>query len=128
MVDNTKTWQGPDRRKKKAQKDPLFKLMVAANIVAWLSFLAALNVFHYARPEIDYGFYRYLGVSARSHWIIPLTNWLTVLLGLTLLFGVGSMWLHRKRARRAHDNLGVNLFFLLIGALIGLIWVVAQLI
>lgn len=127
MVDNTKTWQGPDRRKKKSQKDPLFKLMVAGNIVAWLIFLVSLYIFHYARPEVEYGFYRYLGIASRSHWIIPLTNWLAVLLVLTLLFSLSSIWLHKKRARRAQDNLGVNLFILLVAALGGLVWVIAQL-
>lgn len=128
MVTKTKTWQGPDRRKKKAHQDPLFKLMVAGNIVAWLSFLASLYVFHYARPEIDVGLYHYLGLPTRTYWLAPLTNWLAILLTATVCFAMATFYLHKKRARRAYDHLGLNLFILMICAVGGLVWVVAQLI
>lgn len=128
MGTKTKTWQGPDRRKRKVTEDPLFKLMIVGNIVAWLSFLVSLFIFHYARPETDIGLYRYLGVSTRSYWLAPLTNWLALLLSMTLLFASVTFWLHKKRARRAYDHLGLNLFILMICAVCGLVWVLVQLI
>ena len=110
-----------DRRQTPASKEPLFRIMVILNIVAWFSLLAALILFHYARPEFISGVQKFWGVEGRIYWsedhIDGLLATLQVCLGLSLV----SMLLRFRRNRRKTDSFGVNLFILAAITIISLI-------
>ncbi|AEP29469.1 hypothetical protein [Brumicola nitratireducens] len=110
-----------DRRQTPASKEPLFRIMVILNIVAWFSLLAALILFHYARPEFISGVQKFWGVEGRIYWsedhIDGLLATLQVCLGLSLV----SMLLRLRRNRRKTDSFGVNLFILAAITIISLI-------
>lgn len=110
-----------DRRQIPASKEPLFRIMVILNIVAWFSLLAALILFHYARPEFISGVQKFWGVEGRIYWsedhIDGLLATLQVCLGLSLV----SMLLRLRRNRRKTDSFGVNLFILAAITIISLI-------
>lgn len=110
-----------DRRQTPASKEPLFRIMVVLNIVAWFSLLAALILFHYARPEFISGVQKFWGVEGRIYWseahIGGLLATLQVCLGLSLV----SMLLRLRRNRRKTDSFGVNLFILVAITTISLI-------
>ncbi|ATC94591.1 hypothetical protein [Pseudoalteromonas tunicata] len=100
-----------ERRK---HSDLFNKILMGLNIACWLTFLAALVMFHYARPEIEYGIIRYFNLSVREGWLHTPKEVLIALLyvcaGLSLL----TIVLNRFRARRQSDSLKVNLITLLI--------------
>ncbi len=101
-----------DRRQTPVSKEPLFRIMVILNIVAWFSLLAALILFHYARPEFISGVQKFWGVEGRIYWseahIDGLLATLQICLGLSLV----SMLLRLRRNRRKTDSFGINLFIL----------------
>ena len=101
-----------DRRQTPASKEPLFRVMVILNVTAWFSLLAALVLFHYARPEFISGVQKFWGVEGRIYWsqdhVDGLLTTLQVCLGLSLT----SMILRLRRNRRKTDSFGINLFIL----------------
>ena len=94
-------------------QDIFYRLMVALNAVAWVIFLAALTVFHFARPEMETGVSRYFDVDIRNEWDHSLLNLLFMLLvacvGLTLIM----LMIRSRRARRKTDSLWGNMFVLI---------------
>lgn len=110
-----------DRRQLPASKEPLFRIMVILNVTAWISLLAALVLFHYARPEFISGVQKFWGVEGRIIWsqahVDGLLATLQVCLGLSLI----SMILRLRRNRRKTDSFGVNLFILVVITIISLI-------
>ena len=110
-----------DRRQTPASKEPLFRVMVILNVAAWVSLLAALILFHYARPEFISGVQKFWGVEGRIYWsqehVDGLLTTLQICLGLSLV----SMILRFRRNRRKNDSFGVNLFILATITIIGLL-------
>lgn len=83
-------------------------------VLAWLVFIAAIIVVHYARPELETGLIRYWELDIRQDWHPTLTAWLHYLLwGTAFLSGI-SLLLNRLRARRKEDRLHFNLVLLLL--------------
>ncbi|MXQ68852.1 MULTISPECIES: hypothetical protein [Aeromonas] len=81
-------------------------------ILCWGGFVALLSLYHFARPEVAYGFLVYGGVKVRQSWDPLLTPWLERgLWGCCLLT---LMVLARGRSRRQEDARHVNLFILLL--------------
>ncbi|QOL24843.1 hypothetical protein LP316_11040 [Thalassotalea sp. LPB0316] len=95
------TWQGEERRK---HTDFWVKTARSLTIIAWLLFIVALIVSHFAAPETDFGIVRYHDLEVRKFWIKPLTNYLYVILWCAALISYVSMIVNRFRARRATDN------------------------
>jgi hypothetical protein len=114
-------WNGLDRRQKKDIDDTLFRVMIACNVIGWIVFVAALMVFHYARPEFISGVQQFWGIEGRDHWESSLRNVLTILLGVCVIFSLMTLFLKRKRARRKFDSLGINLILLTTIASISLV-------
>ena len=116
-----------DRRQTPANKEPLFRVMVIFNISAWFSLLAALILFHYARPEFISGVQSFGGVEGRIYWskehVSGLLTTLQVCLGLSLT----AMVLRFRRNRRKTDNFGVNLFILVVITTISLLTIYTSL-
>ena len=110
-----------DRRQTPPSKEPVFRVMVILNVTAWVSLLAALVLFHYARPEFISGVQKFWGVEGRIYWskehVDGLLTTLQICLGLSLV----SMILRLRRNRRKSDSFGVNLFILFTITVISLV-------
>ncbi len=96
---------GPDR---------LARVLQGLVILCWGGFIALLSLYHFARPQIAYGFLIYGGVKVRQSWDPVLTPWLerglwgcSVLTLVVLLF-------ERQRCRRQEDVGRVHLAILLL--------------
>lgn len=97
--------QGPDLIRQ------LFSWMA---ILAWLVFIVAIVLIHYARPELDTGLVRYWQLDIRQDWHPQLTLWLHYLLWVTAGLSGVSLVFNRLRARRKEDRLHFNLVLLLL--------------
>lgn len=95
------SWQGEDRRK---QPDIWVKIARALSVIAWVLFIVAMIVSHFAAPETDFGIVRYHDMESRKFWIKPLTNYLYATLWTAALISYICMVVNRYRARRATDN------------------------
>jgi len=84
------------------------------NILSWLVFVAALIIFHYARPEIEYGIVKYFGLDVREEWLAQPKNILLLLLYTCAGLSFIGMLLGRVRNRRRSDNHRYNLLMLLL--------------
>ncbi|WP_287147751.1 hypothetical protein [Aeromonas sp.] len=96
---------GPDR---------LARVLRGLVILCWGGFISLLSLYHFARPQIAYGFLIYGGVKVRQSWDPVLTPWLerglwgcSVLTLVVLLF-------ERQRCRRQEDVGRVHLAILLL--------------
>lgn len=113
--------QGMNRRKHPREQDRLFKLLVAINVLGWFVFLAALIVFHYARPDFISGVQEFWGVEGRQHWSSSLSIYLVALLVVCVLISVAVLILKRQRNRRENDYYGINGYVLMFTAVCSLI-------
>ena len=119
-------WHGENRRKTPKTNDAFYRLVVGINLFAWLLFVVALVVFHYARPELVSGLQEYWGFDVRKDWSETLSFYLILLLCMCVMLATLTFFLRRQRTRRKGDFFGVNLGILITITLIGLIWVVFQ--
>jgi hypothetical protein len=110
-----------DRRQTPASKEPLFRVMVILNVTAWVALLAALILFHYARPEFISGVQKFWGVEGRIYWSEEHVNGLLTTLQICLGLSLVSMILRLRRNRRKTDSFGVNLFILAAITIISLV-------
>ena len=104
---------GPEFERREGP-DLLVRAFKYLAIIAWLLFFAALVVSHYARPEMDSGLVRYLGLDIRDYWRPRLTFWLVYLLWGSALVSVASIVLNRMRLKRRSDHLHFNIILLLL--------------
>ena len=112
MGKNLLDWNGQDRRQTKEIDDTLFRVMVGCNVIGWIVFVAAMMVFHYARPEFISGVQQFWGIEGREHWESSLSAVLVMLLSVCVFFSLATLILKRRRARRKFDSVGVNLILL----------------
>lgn len=106
---------GPDFERREGP-DLLCRAFKYLAIAAWLLFLAALIVSHYARPEMDSGLVRYLGLDIRDYWRPRLTLWLVYLLWCSVVVSVASLLLNKMRLKRRGDHLHFNIILLFLSA------------
>lgn len=112
---------GFNRRRQPRERDTLFKCLVALNVLGWFVFLAALIVFHYARPEFISGVQSFWGVTGRQHWSSSLSLYLVALLLVCVLISMLVLVLKRQRNRREHDYYGINGYVLMFTAVSSLV-------
>ncbi|GAB3035816.1 hypothetical protein [Bowmanella dokdonensis] len=112
MKQDTEQWNGKERRGLSPTQERLYRLLVIFNILAWLLFVVAMLVFHYARPELETGFMQVLGVESREQWAMPLTGYLLILLLFCFCLSLAALFLRQKRARRIQDGPWLNLMIL----------------
>lgn len=114
-----------ERRQLPPEQDWLFRILVAGSVLGWILFVAAMLLFHYARPELQTGFMQALGFSTEQDWHHSLTAWLVVTLFLTVLLSLIALVIRRRRTRRRSDGLWLNLVILTILSLACLVWLLA---
>lgn len=110
-----------DRRKLPRENDKFFQAMVAVNVLGWFVFIAALLVFHDARPEFVSGVQAFWGVEVREQWSETLSMYLIALLFACVFISVVVLLMKRKRNRREKDHYGINGFVLMFTAVSSLI-------
>lgn len=89
-------------------------------LVCWGLLLVALALFHFARPEMDFGFLRYGGVEIRSEWLPELTLWLLIALWFNCLLTLATLVIGWRRNRRLEDTRQTLLWLLMMVLLGGL--------
>ena len=94
--------------------DWLTRVLQGLVMLCWGGFIVLLSLYHYARPEIAYGFLVYGGVRVRQSWDPALTPWLERGLWACCLLTLVVLVLERGRSRRQEDALHANLFILLL--------------
>ena len=112
MKQDTVKWDGIERRGLSPLRERFYRLLVIFNILAWLLFVVAMLVFHYARPELETGFMQMLGVDSRDDWSVPLTGYLLILLLICFCLSLAALVIRQKRARRLQDGPWLNLMIL----------------
>ncbi|MBO1254720.1 hypothetical protein J3L16_03345 [Alteromonas sp. 5E99-2] len=114
-----------DRRKQPRSEDLFFKMVVGINLLVWGLMIVALWLYHYGRPELSAGFYKYLGVSVRETWKQEYFDALIVLLQASLGLTLVSIVARARRSRRKNDDFGFNLFLLAVIILVSLVTLLA---
>lgn len=119
-------WQGKNRRNTPRSHDSFYQWILGLNIVAWIVFVAALIVFHYARPELISGVQEYWGVEGRDGWSSNLSLYLLGLLFVCTSLSLSVLVLRRFRTRRKHDYFGINVVILLAISITVLVWIIPE--
>ena len=123
----TSSDETPLKTERRKGPDLLCRAFAWLAISAWLIFLLALVLAHYARPEMDTGLVRYWGIEIRTDWRPKLTLYLQLMLWLIAALSVASLLLNYLRSRRRNDHLHLNIILLLLscaGFLLYLYWFV----
>ena len=113
------------KNERRSGPDLLCRAFAWLAIIAWLLFVLALVVAHYARPEMDTGLVRYWGIEVRTDWRPKLTLYLQCMLWATAALSGVSLLLNYLRSRRRNDHLHLNIILLLLscaGFLLYLYW------
>ncbi|MCH8538014.1 MAG: hypothetical protein LAT66_09620 [Alkalimonas sp.] len=108
------TEHGSFKNDRRQGPDFIRRLFSWLAILAWLVFIVAIVLVHYARPELDTGLVRYWELDIRQDWHPTLTTWLHYVLWVTAALSGISLVLNRLRARRKGDRLHYNLLLLLL--------------
>lgn len=111
----------PDRRHIPKREDSVYQGILILNAIAWFTLVVALILFHYARPDMVYGFQQYWGIETDTSWSEGYLRALRITLQVCLGLSVVSIVLRSRRTRRRYDRFGVNLFILSVLAVISLI-------
>lgn len=106
-------WDGVDRRQK---QDKIGTVVNVLNGVAWLVFLIALIIFHYARPEAEYFVYMLIDepVEVRDFWVKELKAWLYIALYSCVGITATTLVVNRTRLKRRNDRERYGLYLLLV--------------
>ena len=110
-----------NRRKLPREQDRFFQCMVGVNVLGWFSFLAALLVFHDARPELVTGVQAFWGIEGREEWSKTLSIYLVGFLVACVVLSVIVLIMKRQRNRREKDHFGINGYVLMLAAASSLI-------
>jgi len=90
------------------------------SIVGWIIFIAALVVYHYARPEHDTLLTEIFGISVRDYWHITLGELFIVLLMCGLLISLIAFTINLVLFSQHRQHLWLNnliLIFTCVGGL-----------
>lgn len=106
-------WDGVERRKGADWVDVSINVL---NILAWVVFLIALVIYHYAKPEIKYFVYQMVNepVEVRTHWIEELKNWLFVTLYICTFISALTLVVNRFRLKRRDDRQRYGMIMLVV--------------
>ena len=105
-----KYWQGKNRRQ---GPDKWILVFRALSIIAWILFIIAMVVSHYAAPEQNYGVVRFYRLDVPRVWQKPMTGYLYTILSFCALMSFVCIIINHFRSRRTQDLAFYNLFLLL---------------
>ena len=107
-----------DRRK---GPDLLQRSFLWLVLICWGLFLMTLLAFHFARPELEYGFLRYGNIDIRHHWDPASSPVFLYSLWSCCIITLISSLINFKRNRRVGDYHIFYFMFLLVIVLISLV-------
>ncbi|MEW9799217.1 hypothetical protein [Alteromonas sp. CYL-A6] len=110
-----------ERRQRPRRKDTFYRLVLILNALAWFTLVAALVLFHFARPDFVTGVQQYWGADADTSWSAGYLVALKICLGLCFVLTIIALLMRKRRNRRRTDAFGANLFLLLTLTIIGLL-------
>ena len=102
-------WRGKERRK---APDIWVYLARFLAVGGWICFIFALIVSFYAAPEKNYGLVRYHQLPIRTSWLMPLADYLYLVLWFSAFSSLVCFIIDRFRNRRKNDNSHFNLILL----------------
>lgn len=103
----------------------IYTLRIIA-VFSWLLFIIAMVVSYYAAPEESYGYLRYKDIEVRESWLKPLTNYLYIILWVSALFSLISLFISSFRSRREQDSKMFNLVLLMITTIAWITYIYTQ--
>lgn len=104
--------------------DWLSKLLVTMTIGGWGLYIILLVLFHYGRPEQDFGYLRYQDIAVRAEWLTLHRVWFYAGVWGALGVAVTTFTLVHVKGRRHLQFLKVYLVMLGAAALFTLLLVV----
>lgn len=101
--------------------DWLGKLLVAMTIGGWSLYTLLLLVFHYGRPEQQFGYLRYQDIAVRTEWLTPHSIWFHTGIWGILGLAVTTVTLVHLKGGRHQQFLKIYLLLLVAAALFTLL-------
>lgn len=109
----------PERRR---GSGPLLKLISIFGFVSWIFMLAALLLIKQARPQLETFFDRWMGLQAEQAWDLTLYRYAFYLMLLVMVLAFTGLVLNAFRRRRQTDSWRLNLIFVFLMSLAGVIY------
>ena len=106
-------WDGVERRRGPDWIDVSVNVL---NIAVWFIFLAALVIFHYARPEFEYVYYQLMTekVTVRNYWQQDLRDWMLNTLYVCVTLTLMTLVVNNFRLKRKSDRQRYSLYMLVV--------------
>ncbi|GAA3722644.1 hypothetical protein [Oceanisphaera sediminis] len=101
--------------------DWLGKLLVTMTLGGWSLYILLLLVFHYGRPEQQFGYLRYQDIAVRTEWLMPHSIWFHMGTFGILGLAVTAFTLVHLKGRRHQQFLKIYLLLLVAAALFTLL-------
>ncbi|WP_375057900.1 hypothetical protein [Zobellella sp. DQSA1] len=92
--------------------DWLGRLLAGMTLGGWALYILLLILFHYGRPEQEFGYLRYLEVEVRTHWLSLPTFWFHMGIWGALGLAVTTFTLVHRKGHRHSQFLKVYLVML----------------
>ncbi|OYD25206.1 hypothetical protein [Oceanimonas baumannii] len=105
----------------KHRKDPFGALLSALTAGGWTLYALLLILFHYGRPEQQYGYMRYLEVEVRTGWLTLPALWFHLGVWGALGLAVTTLTLVHLKGRRQSQYLKTYLAMLAATAVLTLL-------
>jgi hypothetical protein len=104
-------WDGIERRKGADWLDISINVL---NVLAWVTFLAALILYHYAKPEVQYFVYNLVRqpVEVRGYWREDLKALLELSLWMCIAISIVTLIANHYRLKRKTDQRRYGLIML----------------
>lgn len=104
--------------------DWLSKMLVTMTVGGWSLYIILLVLFHYGRPEQDFGYLRYQDIAVRSEWLALHSFWFHAGVWGALGLAVTTFTLVHVKGRQHLQFLKIYLVMLAVAAVLTLLLVV----
>lgn len=104
--------------------DWLSKMLVTMTVGGWSLYIILLVLFHYGRPEQDFGYLRYQDIAVRSEWLALHSFWFHAGVWGALGLAVTTFTLVHVKGRQHLQFLKIYLVMLAVAAVLTLLLIV----
>lgn len=101
---------------KPASLRTLNKVLGTISIIGWVFYIAALSVFHVARPDPENFYDTIFGVTVQSEWNPTLGNLFFLLLSIGIFLSLIALVLNIYLYRERRTHLWINLVILILAS------------